>query len=423
MSSESIKDNILFGSPFDEGRYQSTLEACALGPDLALFDGGDETEIGEKGVSLSGGQKARIALAHAVYARTQFVVLDDVLSAVDSHTAEHIVQRCLRGPLPKNRTVVLVTHHVDLVTSAAGWLVQLDEGQIKAQGTPQQLRESGAFLQKLESDAHNYAEQEAIDSSGTATNTKVEKEKKSTKKLVEDEARSIGSVTVEVYRTYISAGSYWLFGLLVLFLALGQTVQLLQKFWIKYWGESYNNRVKFSAFSRNWFDFGFPPPSHNVVPYLSVYLIIQTTISLISVLSQAPDIWATLRASRALYEKMLHSVMRSPSRFFDKTPSGRILNRFSQDIDTIDNGIQIFMVHALTQALTIIIAVGTIVYAVPYFIFPAILIAYLHVWLSGGYVSVSRNLRRIESTTRSPIVASFSELLAGIVTGEHWDYC
>ncbi|CEL61414.1 ATP-dependent bile acid permease OS=Saccharomyces cerevisiae (strain ATCC 204508 / S288c) GN=YBT1 PE=1 SV=2 [Rhizoctonia solani AG-1 IB] len=197
MSSESIKDNILFGSPFDEGRYQSTLEACALGPDLALFDGGDETEIGEKGVSLSGGQKARIALAHAVYARTQFVVLDDVLSAVDSHTAEHIVQRCLRGPLPKNRTVVLVTHHVDLVTSAAGWLVQLDEGQIKAQGTPQQLRESGAFLQKLESDAHNYAEQEAIDSSGTATNTKVEKEKKSTKKLVEDEARSMVHLPVK----------------------------------------------------------------------------------------------------------------------------------------------------------------------------------------------------------------------------------
>ncbi|CAE6444845.1 unnamed protein product [Rhizoctonia solani] len=242
MSSELIKDNILFGLLFDEGCYQSTLEACALGPDLALFDNGDETEIGKKGVLLSGGQKAQVALACAVYARTQFVVLDDVFS--------------------------------DLVNSAAGWQVQLDKGQIKVQGTPQQLQESGALLQKLEWDAHNYAEQEAIDSSGAATNTKVEKEKKSTKKLVEDEARSIGSVTVEVYRTYLSAGSYWLFGLLVLFLALGQTVQLLQKFWIKYWGESYNDRVKFSAFSRNWLDFGFPPASHNVVPYLSVYLII-----------------------------------------------------------------------------------------------------------------------------------------------------
>ncbi|KAG8730641.1 hypothetical protein FRC11_006220, partial [Ceratobasidium sp. 423] len=111
LEHKSIKENILFGSPFDQERYKATLDACGLRPDLALFEDGDETEIGEKGVSLSGGQKARVALARAVYARTQFVILDDVLSAVDTHTAEHIVQRCLRGPLLRNRTVVLVTHH------------------------------------------------------------------------------------------------------------------------------------------------------------------------------------------------------------------------------------------------------------------------------------------------------------------------
>ncbi|ELU36422.1 ABC transporter transmembrane region domain-containing protein [Rhizoctonia solani AG-1 IA] len=197
---------------------------------------------------------------------------------------------------------------------------------------------------------------------------------------------------------------------------------------------SYETQTQDSAVSRNWFDFGFPSASRNVVPYLAVYLIVQTTNSVINVLSQVPDIWATLRASRTLYEKMLHSVMRSPTRFFDKTPSGRILNRFRSVKSSMDPykhqgypspcsfqfslGIQTFMVNALTQALILLIAVGTIVYAVPYFIFPAVVIAYLHIWLSGGYVSVSRDLRRIESTTRSPIVASFSELLAGIVTGE-----
>ncbi|KAF8748762.1 P-loop containing nucleoside triphosphate hydrolase protein [Rhizoctonia solani] len=320
LEHKSIKDNILFGSTFNEGRYNATLEACALRPDLDLYTYSEKIlqEIGEKGVSLSGGQKARVALARAVYARTQFVILDDVLSAVDSHTAEHIVHRCLRGPLLNNRTVVLVTHHVDLVLSSAGWLVQLNEGRIGIQGTPQQLREAGALLQTRELDS-----KEPTD-----------------------------------------------------------------------WGESYETQTQDSAVS-------------------PVYLIVQTTNSVINVLSQVPDIWATLRASRTLYEKMLHSVM-NLLLVSSMTPS---VTMRSKDIDTIDSGIQTFMVNALTQALILLIAVGTIVYAVPYFIFPAVVIAYLHVWLSGGYVSVSRDLRRIESTTRSPIVASFSELLAGIVTG------
>ncbi|CAE6451725.1 unnamed protein product [Rhizoctonia solani] len=414
LEHKSIKDNILFGSPLDEERYKATLDACALRPDLALFEDRDETEIGEKGVSLSGGQKARVALARAIYARTQFVILDDVLSAVDSHTAEHIVQRCLQGPLLKNRTVVLVTHHVELVLPAAGWLVQLNQGRIEAQGTPQQLRESGDLLRARELDSHQFATEEIFNEEAVTSNANMEKNP--AKKLVEDEARSTGSVRAKVYKTYLSAGSYWLFGLLVSLLALDQAAQLLQKFWIKHWGESYKTQAQTLLVIRNWLDFGFPSASRDVVPYLAVYLTIQTSISLINVLSQIPDIWATLRASRTLYEKMLHSVMTSPSRFFDKTPSGRILNRFSKDIDTIDSGIQTFMVSVLTQALILLVAVVTIVYAVPYFIFPAVLIAYLHVWFSGGYVSASRDLRRIEATTRSPVVASFSELLAGIVT-------
>ncbi|CAE7143619.1 unnamed protein product [Rhizoctonia solani] len=414
LEHKSIKDNVLFGSPVDLERYNATLDACALRPDLALFEDGDETEIGEKGVSLSGGQKARVALARAVYARTQFVILDDILSAVDSHTAEHIVQRCLRGPLLRNRTVVVVTHHIDLVLPAAGWLVQLNDGRVEAQGTLQQLRESGAILQARDLDTRQFTIEETVDEDHAANNAEIEK--KPAKKLVDDEARSTGSVKAGVYRTYLSAGSYWLFVLLVLLLALDQGVQLLQKFWIKHWGQSYEPKAHNLIAGGNWLEFDFPSASRNVVPYLAVYLIIQTSISLINVLSQIPDIWATLRASRKLFERMLRSVMRSPSRFFDKTPSGRILNRFSKDIDTIDSGIQTFMVSVLTQALILLLAVVTIVSVTPPFIFPAVVIAYLHIWFSRGYVSASRDLRRIEATTRSPIVASFSELLAGIVT-------
>ncbi|KAG8712847.1 hypothetical protein FRC08_014013 [Ceratobasidium sp. 394] len=136
----------IFGLPFGEDRYNLTLSCCALLPDLAIFEDGDEMEIGEKGISLSGGQKARVAPARAVYARTQVVILDDILSAVDAPTAEHLVQRCLLGPLMENRTVVLVTHHIDLVLPSVSWVVKLYEGQIEAQGTVAELRESGALV-------------------------------------------------------------------------------------------------------------------------------------------------------------------------------------------------------------------------------------------------------------------------------------
>ncbi|KAG8739619.1 hypothetical protein FRC10_005390 [Ceratobasidium sp. 414] len=428
LEHKSIKDNMrdgrLFGSPFDQERYEATLSACALGPDLAIFEDGDETascprsEIGEKGVSLSGGQKARVALARAVYARTQVVLLDDVLSAVDSHTAEHLVHRCLLGPLMKHRTVVLVTHHVELVLPAAGWVVRLREGRIEAQGTVESMREGGMLPLGREK-GKEWGGGEEDGKAGVEKKRGVEG--KATRKLVEDEKKSDAEVV--------------------------PAVQLAQRFWIKHWSESYEHKTSIAHLARGWFDFNFPSATQNVVPYLLVYIGLQATISLVNVLGQVPTIWSTLRASRTLYDRMLRSVMRSPSRFFDKTPSGRILNRFSAiltfsadisakvrsgsdlayggvanislmsvDVDMIDGGLQGYMIQVLTQALALTISVATIAYAVPYFILPAIVIAYLHIWFSNGYVTASRDLRRIESNTRSPIISSFGELINGIVT-------
>ncbi|KAF8601971.1 P-loop containing nucleoside triphosphate hydrolase protein [Ceratobasidium sp. AG-I] len=414
LEHESIKENILFGSPFDKERYEATVACCALQPDLDIFEDGDETEIGEKGVSLSGGQKARVALARAVYARTQVVILDDVLSAVDSHTAEHLVQRCLRGPLLKGRTVVLVTHHVDLVLPFASWVVKLHEGRVDAQGTVETLRESGSLASSREGRTDEKEQDESTIESTSATEKKGDGA--AARKLVEEEGKSTGNVKTQVYHTYLSAASYWLFGLWVLLMALGQASELGQKFWIKHWGESYRPKTSDTGTTRSWLDFGFPSASDNVMPYLLVYVGIQGVTTMLSVLTNIPNIWSSLRASRSLYERMLRSVMRSPSRFFDKTPSGRILNRFSKDIDTIDSGLQSAMISVLMQVLSLIVSIAAIVYAVPYFVVLAIVIAYAHLWFSNGFVTATRDLRRIESNTRSPIISSFSELLTGIAT-------
>ncbi|CAE6413166.1 unnamed protein product [Rhizoctonia solani] len=417
LEHKSIKDNILFGSPYDKERYEATLSCCALLPDLAVLEDGDQTEIGEKGVSLSGGQKARVALARAVYARTQIVLMDDVLSAVDSHTAELIVKHCFLGPLMKHRTVILVTHHVDLVLPAVSWVVKLYEGQIESQGTVAQLRESGALSSIRAGQKEIELTEEVITTEAGEDQTGGPKDpNKVARKLVDDEKKASGSVGIAVYKTYLSAASYVLFAFLVLFLLSDELSKLFQKFWIKHWSESYTTQDVPVHTTSGWLERNFPPASQNVVPYLLVYIGTQAWISFINIISQVPSIMSTLRASRLLYEKMLRSVMRSPSRFFDKTPSGRILNRFSKDIDTIDGGLQDFMIQVLSQLIVLSVAVGTIVYAVPFFILPAFVIAYIHLWFARGYINASRDLRRIESNTRSPIVSSFSELVVGIVT-------
>ncbi|KAG8741815.1 hypothetical protein FRC12_015533, partial [Ceratobasidium sp. 428] len=294
LQHESIKDNILFGLPFDEDRYKLTLSCCALLPDLAIFEGGDETEIGEKGISLSGGQKARVALARAVYARTQVVILDDILSAVDSPTAEYLIQRCLLGPLMKNRTVVLVTHHVDLVLPLVSWVVKLNEGRIEAQGTVADLRASGALVS---ANSHRTTMQGSkTEHSVTKDDTQV-KEPKDAKKLVEDEKKSIGNVKLRVYKAYLSASSYWLFGLLIALLAIDQLAQLVQKFWIKHWSESYE--TKSDTLTQLWTfpSLNLPSASQSVVPYLLIYVGIQGGIIVVRVLNQIPRITSTLHAS------------------------------------------------------------------------------------------------------------------------------
>ncbi|KAK4688623.1 hypothetical protein P7C73_g1481, partial [Tremellales sp. Uapishka_1] len=143
LQQRSIKDNILFGEEYDETRYEAVLEACALVPDLDMLEDGDSTEIGAKGISLSGGQKARVALARAIYSFTRHVLLDDPLAAVDSHTAKHLTENCLNGPLLKGRTVLIVSHHVELLLPSASYVVRILDGRVDAQGTPDELRAAG----------------------------------------------------------------------------------------------------------------------------------------------------------------------------------------------------------------------------------------------------------------------------------------
>ncbi|KAF9025817.1 multidrug resistance-associated ABC transporter [Hymenopellis radicata] len=445
---QSIKDNILFGYPLDEARYQTVIEACALRPDLRVLEDGDMTEIGAKGVSLSGGQKARVALARAVYARTKYVLLDDPLSAVDSHTSRFLFERLLMGPLLKDRTVVLVTHHVELVLPGAQYLVRMLDGRIDTQGYVKDLKVQGT-LDEIARDESTEAHAEGtmnapeevvadeVDSEDRASDGTERKPRK----LVKDEHREKGSVKWNIYRKYLQASSYFIWSILLILVFFNQGLSIVEKLWIKFWGEAYgkatasfmfrsasshDQEIMTGAFSQGLLHHHSPGPvySTSALPdarehplfYVGVYAAIGIGSAMVGVASSAAQYTGALRASRTLFKQLLGTVVRATFRFHDTTPQGRILNRFGKDIESIDSRLAGSMQAVNSSLAAFLVSILTVAVVFPAFLIPAALLGLVYRELAIGYLNTGRDLRRMESNSRSPIFSHFGEVLEGIVT-------
>ncbi|KAG0044863.1 hypothetical protein BGZ83_009850 [Gryganskiella cystojenkinii] len=491
LQNASIRDNILFGSKYEEERYNQVIDVCALKRDLEILEDGDQTEIGEKGITLSGGQKQRVSLARAIYSRARHVLLDDCLSAVDAHTAEHIHEKCLTGSIMANRTCILVTHHVRLCIPTAKHIVLMNNGEIALQGTVQQLREQGTLSQVLDededksnesSDNETVGENEMGASSTSIANVKPHLRRKSTskdlkpheeivvpakdaKKLVLEETREEGRVKWSIYKVYASAAGGFIFWLsLMLVFAMTRTVEVSESLWVREWANSYApeslTRFMFSniytvmgSFSKNFAtspiytdNQGYEtqgslydpaqsvsnqtlstlglgdnylmgrPEKHSTDYYLLIYALISAGASLVHICQTIVVLFGSLRAARLLYKKLLFAVVRAPLRFFDTTPVGRIMNRFSNDFETVDGSIA----GNCSQLLQLIMAVSSIIivlaYITPLFIVVAVIISVAYVSVGIKYISSSRELKRLHSVSRSPIYSMFGETLAGVAT-------
>ncbi|KAJ7863242.1 hypothetical protein B0H13DRAFT_2237132 [Mycena leptocephala] len=445
---QSIRDNILFGLPMDEERYNAVVECCALNPDFEMLEDGDATEIGVKGVSLSGGQKARVALArayglHDVYARKKYVLLDDPLSAVDSHTSRFLYEKCLCGPLLANRTVILVTHHVELVLPGAHYVVRMLDGRIDTQGTVQELQAQGV-LDEITHEAAVEVKQEelALPVDAADPETLVEQtEAKKPRKLVEDEHRETGHVKWSVYLAYLAASSYYIWALLLFLVMIQQLKGVSEKVWIKIWTDAYPTPLNISnayiqSFSSGTNEFfltynlqsstylhsaGWPItrlPSATDEPlfYVGVYAAIGVFGILVQLMSAALQYTGALRASRILFKRFLVIVVRATFRFYDTTPQGRILNRFGKDFATMDSRLASSLQQVNVSLSGFFVAILTVTVVFPPFLFPASIIAFLYWSIAVGYLNTGRDLRRMESNSRSPIFSDFGEMLTGIVT-------
>ncbi|KAJ5795133.1 ABC transporter integral membrane type 1 [Penicillium paradoxum] len=454
LVNDTVKENIIFASPYDERRYRAVLKACALERDLAILDAGDQTLVGEKGISLSGGQKQRISLARAIYSSGRHLLLDDCLSAVDSHTAKHIFRQALTGPLMFNRTCILVTHNVALTVPQADHVVVLENGRVSAQGRPDDVAATGAlgdeFLKSRPasrassrglSRAPSDHESEDEDLNGTA-NGKAQEDKA---KLSESKATgSIKWSTVSMYLRAMGPWYYWIGAVLVF--CLQQLGSVSTNIWIRQWANSYHtSKVGTEDAGQYAAVAHLKPPTFNVgsvgrvsswsLPqlgaastpsetdgevnvgyYLGVYALLGFLYIAISLSREAVLFWGSLHASWKIHDRLLKAVMHAKFRFFDSTPLGQLMNRFSKDVESVDQEVApvaIGMLHSLASVIMIVILISWIT---PGFLIAGVFITLVYTALGAVYLNSSRDLKRLESVQRSPLYQQFGETLNGIVT-------
>jgi len=459
----TVKENIIFGYRYDPDFYEKTVRACALVDDFSQLPDGDETVVGERGISLSGGQKARVALARAVYARADIYLLDDVLSAVDSHVGRHIIENVL-GPrgLLSTKTRILATNAI-AVLGQASYITMIRNGEIVERGTYKQLVAMKGMVNDLiktagqESDPSSSASSSGS-SSETSTVIEVEgssqekseleesqeqllemepiktaasmKNKKRSSsmatlrrastasfkgprgKLTDEEVAGSkskqakehveqGKVKWNVYFEYAKNSNIVAVAVYMIALLASQTAQIGGSAWLKTWSEG-NSKAGGNL---------------HVGYYIGIYFAFGIGSSLLTVL-QTLILWifCSIEASRKLHERMANAIFRSPMSFFDTTPTGRILNRFSSDIYRVDEVLartfNMLFVNGARSCFTLAIISVTW----PPFtalIIPIILIYY---WIQRYYLRTSRELKRLDSVTKSPIYAHFQESLGGIST-------
>ncbi|XP_054875423.1 multidrug resistance-associated protein 1-like isoform X2 [Amphiprion ocellaris] len=435
IQNASLKDNILFGGQRMESWYHRVLDACALLPDLDILPARDDTEIGEKGMNLSGGQRQRVSLARATYRRSDVYLLDDPLSAVDAQVGQHIFDRVIGpGGLLKGKTRVLVTHGLSFLSKADLVLV-MEDGHISEMGSYMELMDrKGAFAklihtfsgtQRRESStlkdkssrksvsrlsvtdfSIDLSQEQLISHDLSSASVKVmglvdqDSVAENAGKLTEADKVHTGRVKLQMYREYFRTVGLTFIMTIVFLCAFQQAASLAYNYWLSLWadeppvnGTQSDHQLKLSVFAALGFTQGLA--------------MFGTTLAIAL---------GGIVASRHLHTDLLYSVLHSPMSFFEVTPSGNLLNRFSKEIDAIDcmipEGLKM-MLGYLFKLLEVCIIV---LLATPFTGLVLLPLTGVYVCIQSFYVASSCQLRRLEAVSRSPIYSHFNETVQGVGT-------
>ncbi|XP_075708503.1 ATP-binding cassette sub-family C member 4 isoform X2 [Rhinoderma darwinii] len=429
--SGTVRSNILFGKEYNQEKYERVLRVCALKKDLLQLEDGDVTMIGDRGVTLSGGQKARVNLARAVYQDADIYLLDDPLSAVDAEVGRHLFEKCICKALRK-KLCILVTHQLQYL-SAAKQILILKEGQMVGKGTFPELLQSGidfASLLKSGEEEQSPTQDGQIksprnrtfsQSSAWSQDSSVQSQKEGAADVlptepvlsaVQEESRSEGTVGFKVYKKYfLSGSSYLMMFLLILLNILSQVAYVLQDWWLSYWA---TEQEKLNANGTN--SNVTAPEKLDLNLYLGVYAGLTLATIVFGFLRSLLVFHVLVSAAQALHNQMFQSLLRAPVLFFDRNPIGRILNRFSKDIGHLDDLLPFTFLDFMQVFLQILGVIAVAVAVIPWILIPLLPLVIVFYFLRRYFLETSRDIKRLESTTRSPVFSHLSSSLQGLWT-------
>ena len=402
----SIRENIIMGLSFNENWYLQVIEACVLGPDIAAFKDGDFTIVGDRGVQCSGGQRARIGLARAMYCDADVYLLDDPLSAVDTKVARSIYDLAIQKlAVKREKCVILVTHQTQFVGSST--CILMDKGKIVTSGS---FADCVKVSKNNISDICHLQNSVSIKEVDNETGSSLESDSVTTNCLGgkgkrqgrndqgQAEKRDVGIITMKTWKAYGNAlGGMLVFFLALFIFAITQCSLLVSIVILGKWAE-------------------VPSNEQNSIFWLVITLSVTGSVVILSIFRDQMSFFLSIKASQRLHDRMLHYILRAKIEFFDTNPLGRILNRFSADVGIIDETFP-YTIHDFTVGFFIILgSIGTAGVVLPFILLALPPLLWYFVRLRTIFVSTTRELKRLEGIARSPIYAMVSESLNGIAT-------
>ncbi|KAF9807084.1 hypothetical protein IEO21_08395 [Rhodonia placenta] len=404
VQNETIRDNILFGAPYDEVRYNkgtynvcsslhclqlaTVIDQCGLRRDLSLFDAGDQTEI---------------TLARAVYSSAEIILLDDVLAALDVHTSKWIIDKCFKGDLVRGRTILLVTHNVAMATPIAEFVVSLGtDGRIVSQGSLSKALARDKKLSEEVADENQEIKKAENEVDHGEPNVEA---KKSDGKLILAEEVSVGHVSWAALRMFFSSlggGHPFLFWMLCVgTLALSELADTIQTWFLGFWARQYEDH----------------DPSEVKVPfYLTGYAMLLVVSSVFYCIGYVFYVYGALRASRDIHKTLVTSVFSTTLRWLDMTPTSRIITRCTQDIQAVDGPITDYFRGLLELSMSMVVKLAAVVIMSPVFLIPGVLVAVLGGWCGQIYMKAQLSVKREMSNARAPVLGHFGAAIAGLTS-------
>ncbi|DAA23778.1 TPA: ATP-binding cassette protein C4-like [Bos taurus] len=425
MKRNNMKKNILFGKKYEKEQYEKVIKACALKEDLQNLKE-DLTEIGDGGTPLSSGQRARVSLARAVYQDADIYLLDDPLSAVDTGISRHLFEQCIRQAL-KEKITILVTHQLQYLKDASQILI-LKDGKMVKRGTYTEFLKSEIDIFSLFEKGNEQSEPSPVPGTPTLESESLVQSLQSPRPSLKDAAPEDqdteniqvtlrledhleGKVSFKTYENYFTAGAGWpVIILLILVNIAAQVVYVLQDWWLADWGNIQRD-LYFRVYGKediifildlNW--------------YFTVYSGLIVSTILFGITRSLLIFYVLVNSSQTLHNKMLESILRAPILFFNRNPIGRILNRFSKDVGQMDDLLPLTFLDFIQTFLLMIGVVGVMVAAIPWTAIPVIPLGIIFFVLQWYFLRTSRDVKRLECTTRSPVFSHLASSLRRLWT-------